>query len=489
LVTGSSVFLRLLFLTVLLISLAAPFPAGAAFQGWDCTAPPADGWREARTRSFAILYPPEYENLGQGLAALHGEALDLEYDRFAALFETSLALPVSIRIYPDMESFDCLNAQPAELQPLAIHSHIGAREIALIGSNILADLPSWSKNLAEAFRYELGALFTEHSAGAALPPGLLVGTARYLQDPAQTVGLLQLDWRDWAEPTQSWRSLWEEAATRQELSRQLQATSIVAYLVDTHGWAPFLKFLQSLPASQSYRQSLFQAYGQELAELEAGWRDYYPAYFRERWQFNVLHNYDLETPAGLIQAEEYAEADRRLKEAIIFLQKVRQPEKLAQAQALLADAQTGHEADSLVAQSRQAFHAGDYPRSLALLSQAEKNYAQIGSYYRMDELAAYRDQVHQILALHAELDRLQVQAAAPWDTLSLGGRLVALGRRLSALGDTSGHARVLELARAVEARQRELHAVLSLAGLGVILALFGMRLWLLKREPAPEAQL
>jgi hypothetical protein len=489
LVTISIVYLRVTFFAVLLVSLAAPFPARAAFQGGDCDAPPADGWGEARTRSFAILYPPEYEQLAEGLAALHGEALDLEYARFEALFEASLALPISIRIYPDLAAFDCLNAQTAQLQPLAVHSHIGSREIALIGSNILADLPSWSQNFSEMLRYELGALFAEHTAGDSLPPGLLVGAGRYLQDPAQTIGLLQLDWRDWSAPTQDWRSLWEEAATRQELSRQLQAASIVAYLVDIHGWAPFLKFLQSLPASQSYRQSLSQAYGMELAALEDEWRAYFPVYFRERWQYNVLHNYDLETLAELVQAEEYAEADRQLKEAIVFLQKVHQPEKLAQAQALLASAQKGHEADSLVAQSRQAFHAGDYPRSLALLGQAEKSYARIGSYFRMDELAAYRGQVHQILALHDELARLQDKATSPWNTLLMAGDLVSLGRSLASLGDTYGHARVLELAQLVESRQREQHALLSLGVVGVILALLGMRVWTLRRPPAPEAQL
>jgi hypothetical protein len=298
-----------------------------------------------------------------------------------------------------------------------------------------------------------------------------------------------LNWKEWLEPAQDWRSLWEDTATRQELNRQLQATSTVAFLVDTYGWASFLKFLKSLPASQSYRQSLAQAYELDLTRLEAGWQAYYPGYFRERWQSHPLYNYDLESYETLIREEKYLEAGSQLQAVIEFLEKVRQPERAEQARLLLQMARKGQEADALMAQSRQSFYSGDYPSSLALLVQAERKYGQIGNLYRLDELYAYRDQVHKVLRLHAELAHMQGLVRTHWNTLSLSAQLVSLGSRLSDLGDTHGHAQVREMAQVIEARQRGQHILLSLAALVIVLALLGIRVRLLWRNPAPEAQL
>ncbi len=480
---------RWISLAAFLVILVVPFRAGASIQRGDCDARPAIEWREQRTQSFAILYPAGYEILGEALSTRQADVLDREYDRFAALFETSLALPVSIRIYPTVADFTCLNAQAEQVSPSAIHSRVGAREIALFGDQILAAFAALDGSIVDLIRYELGLLFTRQASGGRLPAGLEDAIGHYLQDPAQTIGQLRQDPTGRQAPPRDWADLWEEPAPQEAFLRQIQATSTVAFLVDTYGWAPFLAFLHGLPAAQGYRLPLANVYGKDLARLEEEWRAYIPRYFQGRWQAHPLYNFDLEPMLELIRAGDYAEADRKLQGALRFLEKTHQPEKLDQARALLAIAQKGQDAERLAAASLQAFQAGDYERSLGLAGEAERLYAEIGSQARAEEIAFFRGRVDSILARHADLALLQRQVATEWNTFSLALRLVALGRSLGELGDARGLRQVQELARAIESRQRAQHLAFSSLVLALVLLLLALRLWLQRRRPPPEAEL
>jgi hypothetical protein len=483
-----------LLLLVLLLSFVPQVRVRAEVEKADCDALPAVEWQEVRTQAFAILYSSMDREFGNAFSTQYGEKLDAEYTRFEALFETSLSLPISIRIYPTENEYYCLNSQAPEILPGAMHSRIGSREIALIGERISADLAAWLRDFENIFRFELGVLFAEHITHNQALPGLLTAVGHYAQDPAQTIGSLQMHWSDWQNPTNTWRSLWEDPSSQVEFIRKLQATSIVAFLVDKFGWAKFLGFLKSLAASQSYTQSLSQVYGQDFSAIQEEWQEYYPEYFRGRWQTHVIYNYDLSPYQQLVQSEEYLEAEKRLNDTIAFLEKINQADKLNEARLLLDQARMGLDAEMLVLQSRQAVQAGEYQKAIEYLDQAGLKYAQLGNYYHLDELNAYRDQVRKILALHVELDSLRGQAASQedsfaWETIMLASRLVSLGRRLSALGDVQGYTQARLLAGLVEARLRNQQLLFSLAGIWLILALLGLRIWLSRRKPAPEAEL
>jgi hypothetical protein len=156
---------------------------------------------------------------------------------------------------------------------------------------------------------------------------------------------------------------------------------------------------------------------------------------------------------------------------------------------MLAMARSGQEAEKLVAQSLQALRDGDLARAVELIDQAQHMYSQVGNVQRLDELNAYRDQAFKIQALHGELERLGAEAARrPWG-LGLGARLIYLDQRLGKLGDVQGQMKVRELARLVEAGQREIQMLASMAGAAFVLGLLGLRIWLLRRPPAAEAQL
>jgi len=484
--------LRIIVLTigVFIALLATPLSASAA-QAGECDAAQGIVWREMGTKSFSILYPDVYEPIGRMLSTqTQGDALDLEYARLEALFETSLPLPVSIRIYPDIQAYSCLNSQGGEILPSSIHSHSGAREIALIGNNILANPSAWVQNRFNFIRYELGILFARQIASDRVPPGLLAAIGHYTQDPFETIGRLQLNWADWPAPTQDWHSLWEQASPQQDLGQQLQATSAVAFLVDSYGWAPFLKFLHSLPASRGFSPALSQSFGADFSQLEAEWISYYPRYFQGRWQSHLIYNYDLSVYLDLIRAEKYSEADRKLQKAIVFLEKMHSPQRLAEARVLQAMARSGQEAVSLFARSQRAFQVGDFPGSLALLRQAEQRFAQAGTrFIHLDEHSGYRQQVLQVVALRGELDRLKERVDGQGNTFLLAAQLVPLGRSLSALGDAQGYAEVRAIAQVIEARQQTQFDALAAAVLVVIAMLLVVLIRLLRLKPPPEAQL
>jgi len=476
---------------VLVASLAFPWQAKAMSQMAECSGLWGLNWRETGSDAFTILFPPEYEIVGRRLgASQHKARLDQEYRRMEALFGVALPLPVSIRIYPDVDTYACLNSSADELPVGALHASSGAREISLIGSAIVDNYAVWAQNDINYIRYELGMLFVHQVAGDSAPAGLAPALARYLQDPEQTIGLLQLHWSDWLAPTYSWRSLWEEKPATPDLSRQLQATSVTAFLVDTYGWDAYLSFLQRLSSTPNFNIALTETYQADLARLETEWQAYYPRYFQGGWRSHLLFNFDLSRYEAHLAQEKYAEADAGLLEAIDFLTRMNDTRKMQQAQLLLLRARSGQEAEALFGQSQQAYQAGDFPRSLALLDQAEQKYGQAGaSFYHLDEIAAHRDKVAQAHVLRTELETLKTDVGTHWNTFGLAARTLALGRRVGRLGDLDGYQQVQRMAQMVEARQRGQFLIYAGGILAVILGLLLVLVRLARRTPPPEAQL
>ena len=477
------------FLSVLLLSLVPQAHVLPVVEKANCDGISAINWREARTQTFAILYPLESEVLGQALSTWYGETLDAEYARFEALFETSLSLPIFLRIYPTESHYYCLNAQPPDIAPGATHGHIGSREIALIAENIAGDPAAWLRNSLNVFRYEQAILFAEHISDRQIPPGLLTAIGHYAQEPAQTMGVLQLSPQDWLEPVYTWQHLWEDPATAFDFRQRLETTSIVAFLVDVKGWPQFLHFINSLRTSGSYRRSLAEAYGTEYSALHDQWQSYFSQYFSERWQVNVIYNYDLSSFQELLVVGRYREALTGLREVLPFLEKINQTEKLNEARGMVEWATTGQEAEALVAQSYHSLQAGEYQRSIELADQAEEKFSRIRNFNHVDELNAHRDRIRKILALHEELEHLQAEVSANKKSYSLVSQLVSVAQRMAELGDARGQAEARDLARIIQSRQRNQQVLFSAVGAAIILMLLGVRIWLLRTEIPPEAQL
>jgi hypothetical protein len=226
---------------------------------------PAQGsldWAEKRTQYFTIIYQFQFESLVQGLVELYGEQIDSEYARFEGVFQASLPLPVMVRIYPDIGYYMYYNSLAPEIDEVSTSSHVGAREISLIGSNIVSNLSQWGKTAVEDFRYELAALFTEQLSNKSAPPALVAGISAYARDPQviyKTIDLESLP----PEPVYTWDQMWGVEYIFLDAEMRLEAASIVAYLVDAFGWQKLLDFLKEPSTAPGYREALSKVYGLE----------------------------------------------------------------------------------------------------------------------------------------------------------------------------------------------------------------------------------
>ncbi|KAA3648668.1 MAG: hypothetical protein DWQ07_00275 [Chloroflexi bacterium] len=446
-----------------------------------------DDWSELRSESFALLYPRSQEALAQGVFNIYRDTLETEYARYSAAFESTLTLPILVRIYPTANDYFCLNPLASELAVEATHAHVGNREIALIAESILADPFAWDTSAVNAFRHELAALFVVSLSEGAAPAGLQAGVGGYAEDPAVTFRERFEAFGNDDDPDHRWSSLWEDDLVFSEPGLLLETTSQVAYLVDVYGWSTFLDFVRSLPNNSGYRQALVDNYGASVSELERQWEDYFALYVDGRYRANVLHELDLSVFESMIAAGAYADAVTGLENAILLLETLDQLEKQALAQGLLQQAESGLQASNLLGQARQALQAGDYPLSVALANQAETIYTELGSSHRQEEIDTYRSWATEVLQLRAELD--QIQNGGPLANAIAPVRLGVIGNRLAELGDVEGALLAQEALQGRAAQRNILIASVGIFGGLVCLFLLWRVLSGLRTPPPPEAQL
>jgi len=486
--------IRVISVCIILLNLLLAEPAKAAYLPVDCSAIHSLEWQETQTADFTIQYTQSTADLAQIFDSPRWQnLLATEYARFSALFETSLAATPTIRIYPDVETYSCINPsfeKSAFEDEFFIHSVSGGGEIALIADNLARNYPFWDAQDTDLLRYDLGILFASQIAGNRLPPGLLAGIGRFAQDPAQTTALLRLNPVDWAQPRMDWRTLWSNAPEQGSLIRELENLSIVNFLVNRGGWAVLLQLLQDLSTASDYRQALEKNYGTSFDNLEQDWVAYYPRYFQTDWEYHPIYNPDLSRYAQMIKAENYGEAATGLKDVVTFLEKTNNPELSQQARLLYNRAKRGNEAEIQFAQAMTIYQSGEYDAFLDLLAQSEASYAEAGNrFYHLDEFTGYRRQLNDVIALHAELDDLQQQLPYEWNTFSLANRILLIGGNLIRLGDNDGYLRARLLLEAVEMRQRQQYIFAATMVVTIVLLLLGLLLYLSRRDPPTEALL
>ncbi|HLF88695.1 MAG TPA: hypothetical protein VI451_07125, partial [Anaerolineales bacterium] len=302
-----------IFILTFLLSIVAP-PAPAAAQSCSRL-----NWGETSTRAFTFTYQKSVP-LGAEISAQYGDRLDAEYNRFANLFQVSLNTPITVRIYPNGTDYTCLNALAPNIPIGQTHSHVGGREIALIGQYILADPESWQINGFDTLRHELAILFVQYLTGDKAPPGLTIGVGIYAEDPALTFERRLASAPPPTDaPSLTWRGAWEAPDVITSPDVNLQAASIVAYLVDVYGWDKFVAFLSTLRTAESYHAALTAVYKVEAGALEEQWLTYYPLYFEGRWRDNALYEFSLSAYEQLITAGAYQAATDGLTPIIALL--------------------------------------------------------------------------------------------------------------------------------------------------------------------------
>ena len=397
-------------------------------------------------------------------------------------------MPVNLRFYPSEDDFYCLNADAPKLQESFTHAHIGTREIAIIQDNIHSEAPDWQDQALNGMRAELAVLFVEQISDRRAPPGLAEGVGGYVRDPfayQEAFVRTQLLTDQFAV---TWRQLWENPAIIGDPKMTLEATSTVAYLVDTFGWSKFTEFLKSLASADNYQESLSQVYNVEMNALQRQWAQYLPFYLKTRWQAHAIYNYDLSAYAQLVAAGAYSDSVDLLKKVITELEAHSDKEKLAEAQALYQKALAGQEAGALVSQARQALLSKDYNATISLAEQARQKYLSIGDERRLGEIDSYENWAQEVLDLRQELTQLEEDAAGN-PNYNPPPRLKEIGLRLGYLGDEGSLARVNTLFSQAVVRDQQQSNLMVGIGLILCLVLLIYLVLALHRRPHSEALL
>jgi hypothetical protein len=469
----------------LLLGLLAT-PVGASFQTQSVCGEELD-WLDRPWGSFVFVFTADNTDLVQEFLRNFEEPLTLEFQKYTALFGTELEIPITIRIYPSLEDYNCLNALAPVLGVEDTHSHIGGREIALIGETINADPALWYSTARNAMRHEIAILFAEKLTESHAPPGLLNGVGGYFEDPYETFEGRYTASGNIQQPGRSMQRLMEDDIPASDDLVLLQQTSIVAYLIDVYGWENFLSFLSSIGESASYRQSFISVYGLNIQEIQAEWENYFSLYVADRWQANIVYAYDLDRYDVLIGAGAYEDALSGLQAAEPIVNLFGDADEIARVDELLRIANQGVMAGSLTLEARQAILDGNYAACIEKAEQAISIYNQLGDTRRISELEVYRDTAFEILTLRAELDSLK-GFDTPLDPQKTQ-RILRIGRRLSELGDAEGVQDVQVTMILLSTGQRYFVEWTTIIGLLICVFIIYRRVRALFRKQPPEVNL
>ena len=424
-------FLGVLF-AALALSIAGTVRAAAPAQD-SC---PELNWKQKQTRSFVILYTASHVSLAEEIEQNYAPVIESELVKFEQAFGRSLITPITIRIYPTENEYYCLNAFAPTISSEDVHSHIGSREIALIASTIFYRQTMWQTHAVNALRHQIAVLYGEMISDGEAPPGLLQGMGGYFEDPADTFQSRYQTAGNITAPDRGWQRLLEEDIPASDDLTLLQQTSLVAFLIDVYGWEQYVAFLERIPQVQGYRQAILDVYGYNFQDLQEKWVRYFPIYVEERWQANVIHNYDLTQFEELIAGGAYTDAQAKLKAAMPLIELFGDPEKIDAANQLLLRADKGIQAGALALSARQAVLNGNFQSGLENADQALALYAELGDTRRNSEIEIYRQVCQEVLLLRGEVEKIQ-EDATPLDPIGTE-QLIRIGQRLGELGDSDG---------------------------------------------------
>lgn len=393
-------------------------------------------WREVGADSFVILYTSNDVSLAKELREQYILTIEKELPKFEAAFGTQIAKPITIRLYPTLTEYTCLNTLAPILTADDSHTHIGSREIALIAAVINRSPMTWEEQALNALRHELAVLFGEQLSDGEAPPGLLQGLGGYFEDPQDTFPLRYAASGEISQPDRGLQRLWEEDYPASNDLVVLQQTSVVSYLIEVFGWEEVLDYLTTIGNLQGYRQATMDVFGVSTTDIETYWIQYFPAYVESRWENNVVHGYDLAVFEQLIPSGAYSDAAQMLERLIPVLSIFSDDGQAQRAANLLAQAESGVLAANLALEARQAILSGDYVNAYSYAQEAQERYQLLNDTRRLEEIAVYLNLSKEVLTLREELVLLRGDGS-PLDPVR-SQRIVEIGRRLSELGDKDG---------------------------------------------------
>jgi hypothetical protein len=423
-------------------------------------------WQELRTQRFAILYTPDQ----QATAQQYAKFVDGLYDEVAAVFGHRTATPVTLRLYPTLNSYYDANPLARGLTGVVAHADYRRHEVVVILDQTVQQTPDEVENNV---RHEMTHIVASDLSESRLNVMFQEGLAQYVEHPSpeleNKIGLLRsvvagsglLNWSDMNDRDTFYR-----------LARVSypESLSIVAFLVDRYSFAKVREMLTVTAQSNGYRSALERTFGVSPDQLEKEWQAWLPSYLAGGYKRNALVSYDLSKAQSLLAEGRYADAQHELETAVEWLRTASQPQVLQQAETLLEQSLAAQRAESVAGQARAALEAADFARAQELTAQAQQAYAAVGDTRQDAVLQEYAARAARGLAAENTLETAQ-QLSATWHVLQARALADQAAADFAAVGATQRVAEARAVREVLDQRQSLVGIVLlALGAAGVVVS-------------------
>ncbi len=258
--------------------------------------------------------------------------------------------------------------------------------------------------------------------------------------------------------------------------------SITAFLINRYDIPALRSFLAELAIGSRWQDAARTVFATDATGLEEQWRAGLAPWTASGWRDNLMASFDLQPARDLLSQGQYVSAKAVLGPAQNLYRQLGDPDSLAEVQRLITQADTGIQAEALMAEVELALTSFDYPRAVNLLDQVETQYALLpADQIPTGTLATYREMATDGSTALGQLNSAS-KLANSWGRYP-EARAAAqdAGNTFARLGDETRHAEAVAVVDRLDNRQRRL--VVLLAGLGLV-TLAWLFFWLRARGPS-----
>jgi hypothetical protein len=438
-------------------------------------------WRERTSAYFSILYG---EN-GEVQADSYAGFADQLFEEVTGVFGHRPATPITLRLFPDLESYYQVNPRARGLQGVVAHSDFRRNEIVVI---ITETEQQSEDDIRNTVRHELTHMVASDLSENRLNAGFQEGIAQYIEVPTaerdRKIELLRTALNE--NRLLPWSSFDNRDAVYGDPNVSYpQTLSVITYLAQRTSFSRIRDFLSISASSSGYRSALERTFGAPPDDLERDWLEWLPSYvaggFRGDQSTTSTSRYDLARAEQLLSEGLYSDAVNELAVAVAGLQASGQDRDVAAAESLLARARAGVAADVLAQRSRDALLASNYPEAADLAAQARAAYLQLGDMRQEPILAEFELRAQQGLQAAQHLN----EAVALTDELRYPqARILAdqAAAAYTALGDRERASQALDLRTFLDQRQSLFGGILLILGVGGVLFSLARRMMKPERE-------
>ena len=435
---------------------------------------PVSAWPRTTAEPFVIAVEPPRS----GPVVLSAEAFAIEFgpvlQRSAALtgglLGGGLDTPILVAVHRDLASFDATDGRPLVLEEQVL-------ALDRSSSTLHINLPAFLGLTPTQSRYTLAlgvaAVATDHlSYGHASAP-LIAGIAQYVALPTQEqlariAGLVQT--ADKSDTLLTWFDLHSAGANLDPELARAEAYSVVAFLISRYDVPSLRSWLSAIGTGASWNDAMRTSFMADPTTIEQDWRDNLPTWTTTGWRDNLMASFDLQPARDLLASGQYVSAKAVLDTSLNLYRQLNDPASLSDVQALVNQADTGIQAESLMTDVQAALTVHDYARANNLLDQAAIQYAQLPSEQVPTALVdAYRERATQGETALAQLDRAR-ELARNWGRYPEARSAArAAGATFATLGDTENRAAAEEVMATLDNRQRRLFILVGTLAAAVLI--------------------